>query len=161
MRKSLNMITLHIIDIHFEPNNTFPHIWILHVALFDPIGSPLHTISKRSYYEFIKTEVASLGLRPRMDASFLLLLLRVSIAEVGRRVRGVRPGMINDARNSFLPSRTRRKSPFWQCLVCSLSDIRSESCLMFDKMHYNKSHCDCDVITWKELRLGPLTSCIC
>ena len=35
------MITLHIIDIHFEPNNTFPHIWILHVALFDPIGSPL------------------------------------------------------------------------------------------------------------------------
>ena len=36
------MITLHIIDIHFEPNNTFPHIWILCVALFDPIGSPLH-----------------------------------------------------------------------------------------------------------------------
>ena len=35
------MITLHIIDIHFEPNNTFPHIWILHVALFDPIGSSL------------------------------------------------------------------------------------------------------------------------
>ena len=35
------MITLHIIDIHFEPNNTFPHIWILHVALLDPIGSPL------------------------------------------------------------------------------------------------------------------------
>ena len=35
------MITLHIIDIHFEPNNTFPHIWILHVTLFDPIGSPL------------------------------------------------------------------------------------------------------------------------
>ena len=35
------MITLHIIDIHFEPNNTFPHIWILHVALFDPIASPL------------------------------------------------------------------------------------------------------------------------
>ena len=38
------MITLHIIDIHFEPNNTFPHIWILHVALFDPIGSPLEYI---------------------------------------------------------------------------------------------------------------------
>ena len=40
------MITLHIIDIHFEPNNTFPHIWILHVALFDPIGSPLLLIMK-------------------------------------------------------------------------------------------------------------------
>ena len=72
---------------------------------------------------FTKTEMESLILCPCLDASFLLLLLRVSIAEVGGSVRGVRPGMINDARNSFLPSRTRRESPFWQCLVYPAADI--------------------------------------
>ena len=41
MRKSLDMIILHLFHIHFEPNNTFPQHLYPHVALFDPIGSPL------------------------------------------------------------------------------------------------------------------------
>ena len=41
MRKSLNMITLQFLHIHFDPNNTFPQHLNPHVTLFDPIGSPL------------------------------------------------------------------------------------------------------------------------
>ena len=41
MWKSLIMMILHILDIHFELNNTFPQHLYPHVALFDPIGSPL------------------------------------------------------------------------------------------------------------------------
>ena len=46
MRKSLDMIILHLFHIHFEPNNTFPQHLYPHVALFDPIGSPLVSLSK-------------------------------------------------------------------------------------------------------------------
>ena len=53
------MITLHIIDIHFEPNNTFPHIWILHVALFDHIGSPLVSLLSFRYHQVRSPSVFS------------------------------------------------------------------------------------------------------
>ena len=68
------MITLHIIDIHFEPNNTFPPIWILHVALFDPIGSPLD-------YPLAQNDWRALAAALRLEGSTTFFSLRKSPTE--------------------------------------------------------------------------------
>ena len=45
MGKSLNMILMPISKIEFLPNICSPYVWILYVALFDPIGSPLDLLN--------------------------------------------------------------------------------------------------------------------
>ena len=70
MGKSLNMILMPIFEIKFLPNICSPYVWILYVALFDPIGSPLVDTLPQSNFTSLRLKLSAVWSSSRGRTGF-------------------------------------------------------------------------------------------